>query len=78
MTLAEKPSDAEYIEIPELAKRWKLTEDQVKRLLNPRLPVRVCPNYIDPEYVLPVGGKRVLFSYIAKWPPLLKKTKGDA
>ncbi len=78
MTLSEKPSDAEYIEIPELAKRWKCTEDQAKRYLNPKLPARVCPWYIDPEYVLPVGGKRVLFSYIAKWPPLVKKTKANA
>lgn len=62
----------------ELIKEWKLsTAKELKvfrRMLNPNLPARVCPRYIDPKDIIHVGdSKRFYFDPEAKRPKVLRK-----
>lgn len=68
----------ELLTEPEMITAWKLktlTELNVfKRMLNPNLPRKVCPKYIDPKHIIEVGGVyKFKYDLEKGWPRILIK-----
>lgn len=68
----------ELLTEPEIISAWKLTTDKelrvFKRMLNPNLPRKVCPKYIDPKHIIEVGGVyKFKYDLEKGWPRILVK-----